>query len=169
MALLAPMPRASVRTATAVKPGDLRSMRKAKQRSCQHVSTKDSQPAERTSSLVISRLPRSRRTARSAALRLMPRVILSWAAISRNPRSSSSSSPSMCLFRNNDRRPLAMLRNSASVVRGIDVTSFAASQVEAISTRDAGRPWDRPSSRGAPGCSWPALRRQRAPREPPPV
>ena len=40
MAVLAPMPRARVRTAAAVKPGDFRSMRKAKRRSWNRVSKK---------------------------------------------------------------------------------------------------------------------------------
>src|SRR2546427_3496638 len=48
--VLAPMPRASVRTATAVNPGDLRSMRVEKRKSCHDVSTKDSQRPERTTS-----------------------------------------------------------------------------------------------------------------------
>jgi hypothetical protein len=64
-------------TATNVKPGFLRSMRAAKRKSCQDVSKKDSQPAERTTSFVTSRLPRSRRTARSASLRLMACFIFS--------------------------------------------------------------------------------------------
>src|SRR5882672_724613 len=52
-------------------------------KSCQHVSTKNSQPPERTSSLVTSRLPRSSRTSRSASLRLTPCLIFSAASISK--------------------------------------------------------------------------------------
>src|SRR5207249_10373587 len=77
-----PTPSASVRTATRVNPGDLRSMRRPKRKSCQHVSTNDSQPPERTISLLTSRLPRSKRTARRASLRLNPSFIFSSAAIS---------------------------------------------------------------------------------------
>src|SRR5438874_2312632 len=46
MVVFAAMPSASVNTATVVNPGDLRSMRAAKRKSCQSVSKKDSQPAE---------------------------------------------------------------------------------------------------------------------------
>jgi len=111
--VLAPMPRARESTTTAVKPGDLRSMRRAKRKSCQHVSTKDSQPAERTTSFVTRDLPRSRRTARSASLRLIPCFIFSSAAISRKPFSSSSRSWLTRSFRNSVRRPLAMFRRRA--------------------------------------------------------
>ena len=48
-----------------------------KSRSCQHVSTKDSQPPERMISLLTSRLPRSKRTARRASLGLIPCFIFS--------------------------------------------------------------------------------------------
>src|SRR5258705_2265294 len=114
------MPRASVRTATTVKPGDLRSMRTAIRRSCHNVSTKDSQPPERTTSFVTSRLPRSKSTARSASLRLIPCFILASAASCRNPFSSSSSSLLTCSFRNNDRSPPAMLRSNDIVrLRGL--------------------------------------------------
>src|SRR5439155_1565927 len=64
------MPSARVRTATRVNPGDLRSIRTAKRKSCHNVSTKDSQPAERTTSFVTSRLPRSRRKDALRAVRL---------------------------------------------------------------------------------------------------
>src|SRR6266404_125409 len=105
------MPSASVSMATAVKPGLLRSIRAAKRRSCQEVSTSDSQPADRTTSFVTSRFPRSKRTARSASLRLIPCFIFSSAAISKKPFSSSSNSWSTCSFRNSDRSPLAMFRS----------------------------------------------------------
>src|SRR6266566_800560 len=107
------MPSARVRTATAVKPGDLRSIRAAKRRSCQHVSTKDSQPPERTISLLTSRLPRSKRTARRASWRLMPCFIFSSVAISRYSPSSSSNSRFTCSFRNSDRSPVTMFRRNA--------------------------------------------------------
>ena len=57
MVVLAPMPRASVSTATIEKPGDFRSVRAAKRKSCQHVSTTNSHPADATASAAISRLP----------------------------------------------------------------------------------------------------------------
>src|SRR5260370_18283746 len=72
MLAVAPMPSVSVSTATAANPGDLRRVRRAKRRSCQSVSIKHSQPAERTTSFVTSRLPCSNRTARNASLRLIP-------------------------------------------------------------------------------------------------
>src|SRR6266850_6034905 len=112
---VAPMPSVSVRTATAVKPGFLRSMRAVKRKSCHNVSTKDSQPAERTTSFVTSGLPRSKRTARSASARLIPCLIFSLAAISRKSRSSSSSSWLTCSFRNSDRNPSDRLRSNDMV------------------------------------------------------
>src|SRR6267142_2272197 len=106
------MPSARVSTATAVNAGFFASMRAAKRKSCHNVSTKDSQRAERTSSFVTSRLPRSKRTARSASLRLMPCFIFSSAAMSRKPFSSSSSSWLTCFFRNSDRSPSDRLRSN---------------------------------------------------------
>src|SRR6266404_5442548 len=111
-ALFAPIPSAKVRTATVVKPAFLRSIRAPKRRFCQHTSRTDSQPESRTTSFVTSRLPRSKRTARSASLRLIPCLIFSSAAISRKPFSSSSNSWLTCSFRNKDRSPLAMLRSN---------------------------------------------------------
>jgi len=105
MAVFAPMPNARVRTATPVKPRFLRSMRAAKRKSCHNVSTKDSQPSERTTSFVTSTFPCSKRTARSASLRLIPCFTFSSTAISKKPRSSSSNSPSTRSFRNSDRNP----------------------------------------------------------------
>src|SRR5437016_3533047 len=95
----------------AVKAGFLRSVRTPYRRSCHNPSTKDSQPAERTTSFVTSRFPLSKRTARSASLRLIPRFIFSSAAISRKPRSSSSSSLSARFLRNSDRSPPAIFRS----------------------------------------------------------
>ena len=111
IAVFAPMPRASVTTATAVNPGDLHSMRVARRKSCQQVSTKDTQPAERTSAFAVSRLPRSRRTARSASFWLRPSLILTSAAVLKKLRSSSSSSPSTRFFWKSDRNPLTVLRS----------------------------------------------------------
>src|SRR5205814_3484986 len=88
-------------------------------KSCQQVSKKDSQPAERTSSFDTSRLPRSRRTARRASLRVKPPFIFSSAAISRKPFSSSSSSRLACFFRKIDWSPEAMLRRKDISLRGL--------------------------------------------------
>src|SRR5712671_1680076 len=103
------------RSATEVAPRLLRSVRAAKRKSCQLVSTKDSQPAERTTSFVTWRLPRSKRTARSASSRLIPCFIFSSVAISKKSRSSSSNSPSTRSFRNSDRNPSDRLRSSDMV------------------------------------------------------
>src|SRR5437660_1104970 len=96
----------------AVKAGFLRSVRTPYRRSCHNPSTKDSQPAERTTSFVPSRFPRSKRTVRSASLRLIPSFIFSSAAISRKPFSSSSNSLLTRSFRNSDRSPLAIFRSN---------------------------------------------------------
>ena len=124
--MLAPMPSPSVRIATAVKPGDLRSVRSPNHRSRQQVSTPDSQVAERTRSFVTSGFPHSMRTARSASWWLRPAFIFSAAAISRNPFNSSSNSIAERSVRNNDRRPAAARRK-------IDITSpYVASKILAI-------------------------------------
>src|SRR6266576_5458204 len=112
---LIPTPRAIANTAAAVKPGLLRSTRTAKRRSCQQVSTIDSQPAVRTASFETSRFPRSKHTARSASLRLIPCFIFSSAASSKKLFSSSSSSRPTRSFRNSDRSPPAMLRSNDMV------------------------------------------------------
>src|SRR6266480_4861000 len=70
-------------TAMIVKPGFLHNIRTPYRRSRHDVSTRDSQPAERTTSFEASRLPRSKRTARRASLRLMPCLIFSAASISK--------------------------------------------------------------------------------------
>jgi hypothetical protein len=80
---------------------------------------KDSQPPERTTSFVTSRLPLSNRTARSASGRVMPSLIFSSAAISWEVRSSSSNSRSTCSFRNSDRRPLVVYKNPSRLVSGV--------------------------------------------------
>src|SRR5882762_8305588 len=168
MAVFAPIPRVNVSTATAVKAGLLRSIRIAKRKSCQHVSTNDSQPAERTTSFVTLRLPRSNRTARSASFRLIPCFIFSSAAISRKPFSSSSSSRPTCSFRNNDRNPPDRFRSSDMVrLRRLqdsadhrDLTSayqcFAVGEQREI-IHSEGQPRDRPLPHGTLG--W----RQRCP------
>src|SRR5437660_1053403 len=115
VAALAPMPKAITNRATKVNPRFFLSMRAAKRRSCQDVPKTDSQAAERTTSLLSSRLPRSRRTARTASLRLTPCFIFSSAAISKKSRSSSSHSPSTRSFRNSDRNPSDRLRSSDMV------------------------------------------------------
>jgi hypothetical protein len=97
------------------KPGALRSIRAAKRKSCHHASTRDSQPALRTTSFAVSGLSRSKRTARSASLRLIPCFIFSSAAISRKPFSSSSSSWLTCFFRSSARSPPAIFPSNDMV------------------------------------------------------
>src|SRR5205814_10179320 len=90
IAVFAPIPSASVTAAMIVKPGFLQNIRTPNRKSRQHVSTKNSQPPERTSSFVTSRLPRSRRTSRSASLRLTPCFIFSAASISKRSEEHTS-------------------------------------------------------------------------------
>jgi hypothetical protein len=110
--VVAPVPSASVSPVAMVNAAASRNRRSAWRVSHSRVSTKDSPPAERTTSLVTSRLPSSKRTARSASLRLMPCFIFSSAAISRKPRSSSSNSPSIRSFWSSDHSPSDTLRGS---------------------------------------------------------
>src|SRR5260370_26262034 len=101
------MPSARDKIAVAAKAGLNRRRRKPNFRSCQSVSTNDSQPTARTCSFTLSGPPISMRAARIASSRLIPRRIFSLTAASRYPRSSSSISRSTCSLRNNPRRPLA--------------------------------------------------------------
>jgi hypothetical protein len=74
-AVFAPMPMASVRMATAARPGEARSVRIAYRTSCHTLSTTDSHPTSRTWSLIASTLPISTRAARVASARLRPSAI----------------------------------------------------------------------------------------------
>src|SRR5207249_6108374 len=76
IAVFAPIPSAKVSTTTAVKPGDLRSVRAPKRTSRHNVSTMDSQPPERTISLLTSRLPRSKRRSEEHTSELQSRFDL---------------------------------------------------------------------------------------------
>src|SRR3989440_538188 len=112
MAVLAPMPSARDKIAAASKAGLNRSSRKPNFRSCQSVSTSDSQLAARTRCFTLSAPPISIHAARTACSRFNPRRIFSFTAASRYPRSSSSISRSTCCLRNNPRRPPARFRSS---------------------------------------------------------
>ena len=116
IAVLAPIPKVRVSTTTAVNTGFLRSTRTPNRKSRHNVSTKDSQRADQTISFVTSRLPRSKRTARSASLGLIPCFTFSSTAISRKPFSSSSRSWLTCSFRNSARSPSAMFRSTDMAV-----------------------------------------------------
>ena len=76
------MPSASVSTTAAVKLGDLIIVRKPKSKSCQHVSTRDSQPASRTISFVTSRLPLSNLTARCRMVKKLEWIEMAQLAVS---------------------------------------------------------------------------------------
>src|SRR5213083_2404323 len=67
MAVFAPMPRASVRAATAVKPGFFRSMRKAKRRSWKNVSRRGSPRRDRDHAGLCERGRRVGRRTRAVA------------------------------------------------------------------------------------------------------
>src|ERR1700722_18097729 len=86
----APMARASVKTATMVKPGDLRNTRRLRRTSCISVSTKFPPRASWTSSLTRSCPPNSMRARRSASARTMPERSRSSARCWMWERSSSS-------------------------------------------------------------------------------
>src|SRR5207245_1298282 len=102
-----------VRSAIKVKVGLLQSTRNPQRKSRQHVSTKDSQPPpERTTSFAISRLPRSKRTARRASFGLIPCFVFSSAAILKKSVSSSSNSLSTRSLLNSDRNPCDRFRSS---------------------------------------------------------
>src|SRR6266699_184836 len=90
------MPSAKDKIAAAAKPVLKRRSRRPNLRSCQSVSTNDSQLTARTCSFTLS-------------ARLITPRILSFTAAARYPRNSSSISRSTCTLRNNPRRPLARL------------------------------------------------------------
>src|SRR6266566_178200 len=103
------MPSAKDKIAAAAKPALKRRSRRPNLRSCQSVSTNDSQLTARTCSFTLSAPPISMHAARNASSRLIPPRILSFTAAARYPRNSSSISRSTCSLRNNPRRPLARL------------------------------------------------------------
>ena len=119
--------------------------------------THATRPANATSSLFRQRFPagraddflrnfetpRSKRTVRSASLRLIPRLNFSSAAISRKPCSSSSRSWLTCSFRNSDRRPpcfaaMTWFAYEASKILAIAATCLPHSCVSLLSLF---RPW----------------------------
>src|SRR5258708_19040168 len=105
------MPSARDKIAAAAKAGLKRRRRKPNFRSCQSVSTNDSQPTARTCSFTLSAPPISMRAARIASSRFIPRLLFSFTAASRYPRSSSSISRSTSSLRNNPRKPPARFRS----------------------------------------------------------
>src|SRR5437660_10612646 len=105
------MPSARDKIAAAAKAGLNRSRHKPNSRSCQSVSTNDSQRTARTCSFTLSAPPISMRAARIASSRLIPRRIFSFTAASRYPPNSSSISRSTCSLRNNPRKPPARFRS----------------------------------------------------------
>jgi hypothetical protein len=98
MAVLAPMPIASVSTATAVKPGVRRKARRANRRSCVVVSSQESPAVMRASSFVFVTLPNRRRAACDASSALTaPRPACSRCiASSERCRRISSSNSRAC-------------------------------------------------------------------------
>ena len=109
MAVLPPMPRASDSSAIAVNPGLLSSIRTLIRVSCSKPSSVDSQRADHTWCFTALALPISTRAARNASSAFIPARRFSSAEASRNPRSSSSISPSTRFRTINDRKPPAIL------------------------------------------------------------
>src|SRR5665647_3374278 len=99
IAVLAPIPIASVRMATAVNAGARRKVRRAKRASCSAASKKESPAIVRVSSVSDVRLPNLRRAAkRASSLESAPRAACSrcMASSERWKRISSSSSRVYC-------------------------------------------------------------------------
>src|SRR6266850_2804214 len=100
IAVLAPIPIASVSTATKVSPGRLPNMRMAKRTSSNQPSSSGRPPCSRYSSLVCSTPPNSRFAAWRAASGAMPRRIFSANSMSRCDWTSESRSRSIrCLLK----------------------------------------------------------------------
>src|SRR5213080_1691165 len=91
-AVLAPIPRARVKLATVLKPGDLCNMRKPKRASSYKSCSHRHPQVSRVTSFTNSTFPNSLRAARCASPFFSPRSARSCAAISRWLRTSSSSS-----------------------------------------------------------------------------
>ncbi len=100
MAVVAPMPRASVSTARAVKPGCFRSTRTANFKSNQTLSSQAKLHKSQTASWSDVRFPSRRAEARTADSGVIP---CSWSARARKSvwRRISSSRSSRCLFLRN--------------------------------------------------------------------
>src|SRR5581483_3476058 len=94
IALVAPMPSASVTTAAAAKPGDRRRPRSAYRASRSAVSIQEPMRTARTSSLTRARLPTSRRASRRADAGSTPAAVRRSVSRSTCARSSSSRSRS---------------------------------------------------------------------------
>ena len=82
-AVLAPIPNASVKIATAAKPGDFAIIRTPKRRSCISRSSEPPPHTSRVDSLINPMFPNSRRAARSASFWAAPRSTRSCVAMSR--------------------------------------------------------------------------------------
>lgn len=105
IAVLAPIPSAKVRMATAGNPGDLRSMRSAKRTSCKNELNAVYHPLASTFPLIESMRPISIRAFRSACGRLKPVCILAAVLCSTKSCSSSFNSLSSRSFLNSARKP----------------------------------------------------------------
>src|SRR4029453_18137714 len=120
-AVFAPMPMASDRMATIVKPGFFRIMRRAYRRSCAIVSNGWKARRSLYVSFVLITPPKLREAASVACRESMPARMLSSACISRWKRISASSSRSRRLRRNSARiraaSTLRRLTRSPSLVR----------------------------------------------------
>jgi hypothetical protein len=111
IAVFAPMPSASVSTATAVKPGFLRIVRTPNLTSCIRVSTKPPPFTSLHASFTRVQLPKLPLAARAASSGVMPRRTFSSARIRRWKRNSSSNSRSTRRLR---RSPRARVRATLS-------------------------------------------------------
>src|SRR5215470_5716126 len=111
MVVFAPIPRASVSTAVAVKPGDLRIMRRLKRKSCQSASkNKNFCNALRSSCSKVT-LPNWRRAAAAASSLDMPCAMNFSASNCKCSWISSSNSPSRLCPRRKPRTFAAKARN----------------------------------------------------------
>ena len=111
MATLAPIPRASTPTTTALKPGERRTEASPCRKSLSSVSIHRKLRSSRCSSFTCSIPPKLRRAVRRASSGDMPRATASLSANSRWARISSSNSQSRRRLRvNATRRPTPRLR-----------------------------------------------------------
>src|ERR1700728_1152508 len=123
------MPRASVRTAIAVKPGFLRSMRAPKRRSCRRDSNQAPARTSRTSSFTCSMPPSSRRAARRASSGERPWRIFSSARDSKKEQTSASRSRSFRWRAKAFRQKLVMRESAGMFAPSLPIQELARSFV----------------------------------------
>ena len=157
MAVLAPIPSANVSTATVAKPGDLRSVRAAKRKSCSNVSTTGTPRRSRYLAAVCVTPPSFISASLRASCGFIPRRKLSSMCIRTWLSSSSAISWLLSRLRKSSANRRSKARNHLIDFPFAELRSGTGS-LEALSSgpsHNAARPSGRRAWRGARGCRLP--------------